>query len=628
MSPDAAADAGSGFDGATPVDASNAIDGTSPVDAAPSCAVGQTTCSGQCVDTTSSHDNCGACGTKCTQTQACLSGACVATCSASQTVCAGACVTVATDNANCGACGATCPRGQVCSNGACSTSCASNLTTCNGNGNGDAGVDYCANVSTDNANCGACGVGCAAGQSCLSGACAATCGTGSSSCPAAGDGGVGYCANFATDNHNCGGCGAICGSGEACESGHCTTTCGAGQAMCATDGGAYCATLSTDNANCGACGAACSNGDACRSGSCTATCGQGLALCETDAGGYCSNLQSDPSNCGTCGHGCTTGEFCSSGSCGTACATGTTACASNGATVCATLATDGKNCGACGAICGVGASCTSGQCVYPQASCSDLLAANAALTDGVYLLTTAGGVAFSAYCDMTNGGYTLLLAATAGGTAWGNSSGTWSSNGSFGTTPATVGSSLSADYKSLAYGSVVTNDVRLCYRDTTHCHVFAHGFALTLLQFFQQDVTYTEYSSDTTNYPNTGDDSMRMNFLTQLGFSTDGAGMLSFWMGINQVNTDATVPSVVTGFSAIGVLGDINCGAQDFFDDVVDNNCQSNNWDDDYALGLGVQSCSDGNGCDPGQNANNLNGTTQSISGAPSTAGPWYVFGR
>jgi hypothetical protein len=392
--------------------------------------------------------------------------------------------------------------------------------------------------------------------------------------------------------------------------------------MCATDGGGYCADLATDNQNCGVCGTACTNGNACQSGHCSATCGQGLSLCTTDAGGYCSDLQTDPSNCQTCGHACGVGQFCSAGTCTSTCASGTTVCTANGTTVCSTLSSDNDNCGACGAVCGAGSTCAGGQCVYTEGNCADLLAADSTLTDGVYTLT-AEGTAFQTYCDMTNGGYTLLLGATATGSAWGNSSGTWSAEGTLGTTPTTIDATLSADYKSVAYATVVTNNIRLCYEDTTHCHVFSHNLGITLLGFFQGDVIYTEYSSDTTNYANVGDDTMRVNYLTELGFDTDSAGMLSFWLGINQLNYDS-VSKVTTGFSALGLLGDANCGAQDYYNS---NSCGTNDWDDDYALGVGLQSCADGNGCSPGPSPNNENGTTESVSGAPSNAGPWFVFG-
>src|SRR5215831_16028141 len=94
------------------------------------------------------------------QAGTCLSGA----------ECAGACVQLATDGANCGACGVTCAAGEVCSSGHCAVSCAAPLAIC---GNGDAA--RCVDLRSDPSSCGSCGHPCAEGQLCGGGTCLATC---------------------------------------------------------------------------------------------------------------------------------------------------------------------------------------------------------------------------------------------------------------------------------------------------------------------------------------------------------------------------------------------------------------------------------------------------------------------
>lgn len=227
-----------------------------------SCGAPSTLCSGTCVDTKNDNANCGACGTACKTGEVCSQGACGTTCGGGTTLCGSSCADTKIDPNNCGGCNTKCSSGEVCADGKCASTCASDQTFCGGDG----GSSYCANTKTDNANCGGCGVACGNGQVCDNGACTSTCGgtDGGSETLCTPDGGTAFCTNTSTDNANCGGCGIVCGSGQVCENSACVNGCasmdGGVETLCQPDAGSpYCANTTSDIENCGACGVACTS---------------------------------------------------------------------------------------------------------------------------------------------------------------------------------------------------------------------------------------------------------------------------------------------------------------------------------------------------------------------------------
>jgi hypothetical protein len=123
-------------------------------------AQGLSTCNGNCVDLPTDPNNCGACARTCSQTQACIGGACVNSgCTGGLVMCGGTCIDVTADSGNCGSCSHVCSGGQSCQNRVCK--CDAGLKFCGGT---------CIDVSSDAKNCGACNVSCN-GQPCVNGAC-------------------------------------------------------------------------------------------------------------------------------------------------------------------------------------------------------------------------------------------------------------------------------------------------------------------------------------------------------------------------------------------------------------------------------------------------------------------------
>jgi len=198
-------------------DADSDVDTDADSDADSDCGVGEAACDGECVLLSTNEDHCGACDVACGEPGfsavgwTCLEGECSCATGGGPQPCDGtptstccvdragtACFDLTSALDHCGNCSTTCDRYDD----GMSDHCESSACVCGDLGEGcrgdldstccmdDGGVNArCANLLTDEADCGACGVACPAdpgapnGDRCRNGQC--VCGPGTAEVPAA-----------------------------------------------------------------------------------------------------------------------------------------------------------------------------------------------------------------------------------------------------------------------------------------------------------------------------------------------------------------------------------------------------------------------------------------------------------
>jgi len=325
---------------------------------------GETIATG-CETSLMTGSNCGSCGNACpVDTPICDVDVCVADCPDGTSLCpGGTCADLQSSVSNCGTCGMECAdapnASPLCTEGACRLRCDAGFFNCD-----TMTANGCESRHRENANCGACGVACAADNamtSCLSGECAITlCTSGFEDCD--GDAMNGCEANVASDPNTCGGCGTACPADPAnaastCTMGSCGVTCDPGYADCDTNPANGCETFLGSVDTCGGCAIRCDGATPVCSGS-TATgfsCTAGCAAGETQCGSSCVDLMTDAGNCNGCGNVCAdpprASPTCAGGACGFNCDAGYRDCNMDASDGCETSTTTTMNCNGCGNVC-------------------------------------------------------------------------------------------------------------------------------------------------------------------------------------------------------------------------------------------------------------------------------------
>lgn len=287
-------------------------------------------CSGACVVLDTDPLHCGACDAACdlpNSVEGCVGGACfLARCEAGFDNCDrdpsnGCEQDVVNDPGHCGRCNQTCDglantTGGTCNAGTCEiASCDTDFDSCDG----DPLTGCESNIATDLAHCGGCGTPCVfdnATATCAAGACAFDgCLEGFADCDV--DLSNGCEAELATDVAHCGACGVVCGAGAVCNAGVCECTaggegclasgdshasascsgadcvlgCDADRGDCDGDSSNSCETdLLTDWAHCGTCGTDCTvSNQGCVAGVCSdvlASCNAWRQAGQTTSGVY------------------------------------------------------------------------------------------------------------------------------------------------------------------------------------------------------------------------------------------------------------------------------------------------------------------------------------------------------
>ena len=304
-------------------------------------------------------------------------------CPSGETYCAYVeeCRDLRTSSLDCGACGTRCPS-LVCQAGRCLSEdeadrvgalklqCVEGMDFC------DLEEGYCADLSQDSLNCGACGFACPANAPlCFGGNCYVQ---GQDNCPEGLQRCGETCVSF-FDETNCGGCGIFCSPGTTCQGGVCAQpgggACPSGTVDCGSDP-PLCVDTLTNPSYCGLCSISCAPGEICQGGACIVAGGGGckdgnLTFCA----GVCVALTTDPANCGSCGFVCGEGTTCQGSVCVAAEGAGAPpapdgqlqTCDAQGlmecAGICVDINTDNANCGECGAACAEGTVCQVGGCV-------------------------------------------------------------------------------------------------------------------------------------------------------------------------------------------------------------------------------------------------------------------------
>lgn len=245
---------------------------------------------------------------------------------------------------------------------------------------------------------------------------AASCPTGAADCDK--NAGNGCEVDLTSDDANCGACGKACTAGAhasaSCEASVCKQTCKTGYADCDKSASDGCeADLQSDPATCGKCEPCAQYPNevpSCAAGQCAYACQADYADCNGELPDGCEkHLPDDVANCGSCGHVCGSQHAtpsCKAGKCEIVCAAGHANCDGIDENGCETDLTGNTNCGACGH------DCKAGQC-NGSMMCDPILLGQSDTT-GSLLTMDASTLYWQAYDSVASNAWIVRLAKAGG----------------------------------------------------------------------------------------------------------------------------------------------------------------------------------------------------------------------
>lgn len=124
---------------------------------------------------------------------------------------------------------------------------------------------------------------------------------------------------------------------------------------------------------------------------------------------------------------------------------------------------------------------------FSNSSCKSILDTWLSNGNGIYEITN-NSKTYNVYCDMKDWGFTGLISVNSKGKTWKFNSTEWINP----TVKENTFLTQETTYNS--YENLTTNEIKLCRWDLNHCYTMTHNQNIPLQDFYEQDITYIDFS--------------------------------------------------------------------------------------------------------------------------------------